>query len=125
MMPFVLVTALTCAAPPPFSRRTSDTATPLRSADTQPPLAPRSHKRAADVRRCHALRASLELFDFDHPSIAFVQRLLLRAAFAPVFLRGAEGRRFVSFLFTLSPGLVRELNPVFRNLTAFGAPPQH
>lgn len=87
-------------------------------------LSAHRHKRAADVRRCHALRASLELFDFDHPSIAFMQRLLLRAAFSPAFLRGAEGRRFISFLFTINAGLVRELNPVFRNLISFGARPR-
>ena len=79
-----------------------------------------AHGRGADVKRCHALRQALELFDFDHPSIGFVQRLLLRAAFAPSFLRVVEGRRFVSFIFTLHPALVRELAPIFRNIIAYG-----
>ena len=70
---------------------------------------------AAAVKRCHAMRAALSLFDFDDPSIADLKRLLLRAAFAPPFLRTAEGRRFLAHLFTLQPAFVRELNAIIRN----------
>ena len=54
-----------------------------------------------DVKRCHALRPALQLLDFDDASIEGVQGLLLRAAMLPAFLRLAEGRRFVAYLFTL------------------------
>lgn len=70
---------------------------------------------AAAVKRCHSMRAALALFDFDDPSIADVKRLLLRAAFAPPFLRAAEGRRFLAHLFTLQPAFVRELSAIIRN----------
>ena len=61
----------------------------------------------ADVKRCHALREALTLLDFDDESIDDIRRYLLRAAFSPAFLRVAEGRRFIGFLFTLHPQMVR------------------
>ena len=58
--------------------------------------------KAADVKRCHALRGALPLLDFeDEESIGDLKRLLLRAAFSPAFLRPPEGRRFLSSLFSL------------------------
>ena len=57
--------------------------------------------KAADVRRCHSMREALALLDFEDESIADVRDLLVRAMFAPAFLRCNEGRRFLSYLFTL------------------------
>lgn len=57
--------------------------------------------KAVDVKRCHVMRLALQLLDFEDPSIADVRALLVRASFHPGFLRAAEGRRFLSFLFTL------------------------
>ncbi len=57
--------------------------------------------KAADVKRCHAIRKGLELLDFQDKSIGDLKRLLLRAAFSPSFLRSKEGRRYLAFLFTL------------------------
>ena len=62
---------------------------------------PVSAGKAADVKRCYAMRKALALLDFDSESIADVKRLLLRAAFLPAFLRTSEGRRFLAYLFTL------------------------
>ena len=75
---------------------------------------------AAAVKRCHAMRTALELFDFDDPSIGDIKRLLLRAAFAPSFLRCTEGRRFLAFLFTLQPAFVRELTAIVKNQVPAG-----
>lgn len=61
------------------------------------------------------MRSALLLFDFDDPSIADLKRLLLQAAFAPSFLRCAEGRRLVAFLFNLQPALVEELTAIIKN----------
>jgi len=47
------------------------------------------------------MRKALALLDFDSDSISDVKRLLLRAAFLPVFLRTSEGRKFLAYLFTL------------------------
>ena len=73
------------------------------------------------MKRCHALRGVLELFDFDDASIDSLKKLLLRAAFAPAFLKPAEGRRFLSHLFTLHTGLTRELYAIVRNQIPTGA----
>ncbi|GAB4819198.1 hypothetical protein N2152v2_006244 [Parachlorella kessleri] len=70
---------------------------------------------AADVKRCHAMRTALQLFDFEDPSIADVKLLLLRAAFAPSFLRCAEGRRMMAYMFTLQPAFVAELTAIIKN----------
>jgi hypothetical protein len=71
--------------------------------------------RAADVKRVHGLRACLPLFDFDDDSIVSLKRLLLRCAFAPAFLKCAEGRRFLSSLLVLTPGLTREVMAIVLN----------
>lgn len=72
--------------------------------------------RGAEVKRLNAMRTALALFDWDdETSILSVKKLLLRCAFAPHFLRGAEGRRFLSFLFTLHPGTTRDLMAIVRN----------
>ena len=53
------------------------------------------------MKRCHSMREALALLDFEDESIADVRDLLVRAMFAPAFLRCSEGRRFLSYLFTL------------------------
>ena len=65
--------------------------------------------KLADVKRCHAMREALQLLDFEDESIADVRALLVRAAFCPAFLRAAEGRRFLGYLFTLQVGRSRVL----------------
>lgn len=47
------------------------------------------------------MREALSLLDFEDESISDVRALLVRAAFAPTFLKCNEGRRFLSYLFTL------------------------
>ena len=70
----------------------------------------------AAVKRCHTMRTAMEVFDFeDQESIAEFKGLLLRAAFAPCFLRCADGRRFLAYLFTIQPSFVRELTAIVKN----------
>ena len=72
--------------------------------------------RATEVKRLNNMRQALSMFDWDdEESILSLKKLLLRCAFAPQFLRGAEGRRFLSFLFTLHPGTTRDLMAIVRN----------
>ena len=61
----------------------------------------------ADVKRLHSVRKALCLLDFDDPSIADMRHGLLRAALPGPFLRAAEGRRFLGFLFKLHPQMVQ------------------
>lgn len=55
-----------------------------------------------DVKRCWAIRGALVLLDFDDPSIEHLRGLLLRCVIHPGFLKVAEGRRFLSFLFSIN-----------------------
>ena len=55
----------------------------------------------ADVKRCWSIRGALLLLDFDDSSIESIRGLLLRCVVHPSFLKVAEGRRFLSFLFTI------------------------
>jgi len=55
----------------------------------------------ADVKRCWTIRGSLLLLDFDDPSIESIRGLLLRCVVHPGFLKVPEGRRFLSFLFSV------------------------
>eukprot|EP00793_Prasinoderma_coloniale_P001080 PRCOL_00006071-RA len=71
--------------------------------------------RAADVKRCYAMRDALALFDFADPSTATIRHLLQLTMFAPGFLRSPDGRRFLSGLLHLDSGLVDELLQVVRN----------
>lgn len=61
------------------------------------------------------MRNALQLFDFDDPSIAHLKMLLLRAAFAPSFLRCVEGRRMIAYMFSLQPAFVAELAAIVKN----------
>jgi len=54
-----------------------------------------------DVKRCWLIRGALMLLDFDDPSIESIRVLLLRCVVHPGFLKVAEGRRFLSFLFSI------------------------
>jgi len=71
--------------------------------------------RAADVKRCHALRDVLPLFDVDSPDSEDLLELLTRAAMSPVFLRCPEGRRLLATFFSLSADIIPQLTAVIRN----------
>lgn len=67
------------------------------------------------MKRVHSARGALPLFDYSDPSAAGLSSLLLRAAFAPPFLRSAEGRRFLSSVFSLDEKLTQQLAGVVRS----------
>ena len=88
--------------------------------------------RAADVKRCHAIRDALPLFDLDSDESGDLVELLTRSAMCPSFLRCAEGRRLLATVFNLSDDMIRDLTAVIKNqvvagrpslLDAYGAPP--
>ena len=59
----------------------------------------------ADVKRVFTIRRAFNLLDFEDSSIESIRVLILRCYIHPVFLKVAEGRRFLSFVFSLSAGL--------------------
>ncbi|XP_002980805.2 condensin-2 complex subunit G2 [Selaginella moellendorffii] len=76
--------------------------------------------RKVDVHRVYAVREAFFLFDFLDGSIEDLRHLLIRSVVTPAFLRSAEGRRFISFLFGLNPQLVKELNALMHSQIPFG-----
>ncbi|CAM9644328.1 unnamed protein product [Chrysoparadoxa australica] len=70
---------------------------------------------AADVKRMYAMRNALLLLDFDdRKSSEDMRELLLRALINPAFLRCAEGQRFLTFIFGLTPSLIEEIHSVIK-----------
>lgn len=59
----------------------------------------------ADIKRVYNVRGAILLFEFDDPSIESIRTLLLRCYIHPPYLKSAEGRKFLSFLFNISPQL--------------------
>lgn len=69
----------------------------------------------AAAKRCYVMRHALDLFEFDDGSAIDLKKLLLRVAFAPLFLRCVEGRKFIAHTFSLHPDFVRDLGKIVRN----------
>ncbi len=59
----------------------------------------------ADIKRVYNVRGAILLFEFDDPSIESIRTLLLRCYIHPPYLKSAEGKKFLSFLFNVSPQL--------------------
>jgi condensin-2 complex subunit G2 len=71
--------------------------------------------RATDIKAVYSMRAGLELFDYEDPSINDLKRLLLLAAMHPGFLHRQEGRKLVAYTFQLHLPLVQELTAIIKN----------
>ena len=65
-------------------------------------LSPTAHD--SDIKRLYTIRTTLLLLDFDDDSIESIRSLLLRCFISSAFLRVPDGRRFLSFLFTVHEG---------------------
>lgn len=59
----------------------------------------------ADVKRLYSIRTAFLLLDFDDESIESIRSLILRCFLHPVFLRSVDGRRFLSFVFSVHEGM--------------------
>lgn len=66
-------------------------------------LSPSAHD--ADVKRLYTIRTALLLLDFEDETIESIRSLILRCFIHPAFLRVPDGRRFLSFLFSIHEGL--------------------
>ena len=77
----------------------------------------------AVVKRVHAMRSALLLLDFEDASSASLQALLLRCFISPLYLRSAEGKRMLLFLFRLHPALVDDIAGTVKAQLAHAPPP--
>jgi condensin-2 complex subunit G2 len=78
------------------------------------------HGKAADVKRCFAVRSAFQLFDLDQEESSDTVDNMLRAAMSPVFLRCVEGRRLLASFFDLAPGLIMDLLDVIKEQIILG-----
>lgn len=69
----------------------------------------------ADVSRVNQMRESLLLLDFDDESGDPLKHLLLRCMISPLYLRSAEGRKFLSFTFTLHLPFIDQIFLTMKN----------
>ena len=65
-------------------------------------LSPSVHD--ADVKRLYNIRMSFLLLDFEDESIESIRCLIIRCFLHPAFLRSADGRKFLSFIFSVHEG---------------------
>lgn len=69
----------------------------------------------ADVKRLYNVRGALLLFDFDDETIESIRSLILRVFMHPFFLKVPEGRRFLSFMFSIHAGKAAANQPPLRS----------
>lgn len=77
-------------------------------------------KKKVDVHRVYMLREAFALFDFEDESIVDLKLLMIRCVIAPLYLKTDDGRKFISFMFGLSPQLVKEALAMIRSQIPFG-----
>ncbi|KAH9619353.1 hypothetical protein KSS87_002876, partial [Heliosperma pusillum] len=76
--------------------------------------------KKVDVHRVCVLREAFVLFDFEDESIEDLKFLLIRCVITPLYLNTDDGRRFISFLFGLSPQLLKEVLAMIKSQIPFG-----
>ncbi|XP_074308851.1 uncharacterized protein LOC141643552 [Silene latifolia] len=76
--------------------------------------------KKVDVHRVCVLREAFVLFDFEDDSIEDLKFLLIRCVIAPLYLNTDDGRRFIAFLFRLSPQLLKEVLAMIKSQIPFG-----
>jgi condensin-2 complex subunit G2 len=59
---------------------------------------------SADVKRLYKVKEAFALLDFTDESIASIVDLLLRAMISPLYLKSAEGEKFLGYVLTLDSG---------------------
>ncbi|KAL7141501.1 hypothetical protein ABFS83_08G057500 [Erythranthe nasuta] len=75
--------------------------------------------KKVDVHRVYTVRDALSLFDFEDESIEDLKNLLIRCVISPLYLKTEEGRKFVSFLFSLSVQLTKEMCAMIKSQIPF------
>jgi hypothetical protein len=58
----------------------------------------------SDIKRLHKIQSAFLLLDFDDTSIESIRQLILQCLVSPLYIKYADGKRFISFLFSLHSG---------------------
>jgi condensin-2 complex subunit G2 len=64
----------------------------------------------SDVKRLYVIRSALEVIELDDADSADFVSMLLRVASSPTCLKSSEGKRFLSYLFSLGPTMLQKLH---------------
>lgn len=68
------------------------------------------NSKAADLKRLYDFRTSLPLIDLDDVSATDLCQLLQRTAIHPLFLVNPQGKKFLTYLFTINLGLIDKMH---------------
>ena len=69
----------------------------------------------ADIKRLWVMREAMKLLDFQERStIAELRNLLLKTSTSALYLKNADGRKMIAYLFQLDPSLARDLHHSIR-----------
>jgi condensin-2 complex subunit G2 len=67
------------------------------------------------VKRVYALRGALLLLDYDDEATDAFKTLLLQCFLKTTYLRSADGRRLLTYLFGLHPDLIPDIHATVKN----------
>ncbi|GAB5035027.1 heat repeat domain containing protein [Nannochloropsis oceanica] len=87
-------------------------------AQTVPYLVAKSLEEDAkevSVKRVYAMRGALLLLDYEEEATGPFRQLLLQCFLKPTYLRSADGRRLLTYLFGLHPALVADIHETVRS----------
>ena len=73
---------------------------------------------AGYLKRLYQMRDALQVLDYTDPATHFMTKCMLKATMHPSFLRQADGRKLLAYMFTLHDDLVHEFVTVVRNQLA-------
>lgn len=71
--------------------------------------------REAMVKRVYALRGALLLLDYEGETSGAFKTLLLQCFLKTTYLRCADGRRLLTYLFGLHPDLILDIHATVKN----------
>lgn len=72
------------------------------------------HHSKSGIKRLFGIRSALQIIDFDDIDSNVFLSLLMRVTSSPACLKSAEGKRFLSHLFSLGPTVRRKLHQSIR-----------
>ena len=87
-------------------------------AQTVPYLVARSLEEDAKevlVKRVYAMRGALLLLDYEEEATGPFRQLLLQCFLKPTYLRSADGRRLLTYLFGLHPALITDIHETVKS----------
>ena len=74
-----------------------------------------------DIKRLYKIQTAFLLLDFEDDSIESIKNMLLRCVISPLFLKSHDGRKFLSFVFSIHTGLHPLILDVIKTVLSDGS----